>query len=269
MKTVIYISLLLNLSVSFGLDDGIFIKEFRFDPNSKEFEISYLNSDQTNLSVLKTSSPLYLCLVNQLLHDYYQSFENDPTKHIEFSRDHLKLINQVAYIVPENEKEELITAIKSYIKQFDKNGNVIFKALSDSITRLLKNETLKIKEETLDSKERKITLEKEINTIAAQIEHAQKNDGEQKQPLKKLWVRALESKKEKLSQLLRRLPKELSKAEHDVSALESPFCFGGKTKYKLLNEDPRYLLEKFTSEITKAFPESPYLKSKSLETHFF
>jgi hypothetical protein len=265
---ILYLFLSCRL-VSFGAEEGIYIKEFNFDPQSKEFEISYLNSDQTNLSTLKTSSPIYLCIVNQLLHEYYQGFQNIETKPMEFSREHLKLINQVAYIVPEAEKKELRNAIKNYIKQFNKTGDVIFQALSESITHLLKNETLNIKEQTLDSKERKTTIENEIKIITAQIEDAKKAEGDEKQSLKKLWVRSLAGKKEKLSQLLKRLPKETSRTEHNVSALESPFCLGGKTSHKLLNEDPSFLLEKFTNEITKAFPESPYLKSKSLDTHFF
>lgn len=219
--------------------------------------------------MLKTSSPVYLCFVNQLLHEYYQSFNKVDPYHVEFLREHLKLINQVAYTVPESEREELINSIKNYIKQFDKNGNVIFQALRESINRLLKNQTIKIKQETLDPEEKKTKIERELKQLANQIETAKSAEPAQGLTLKSLLIRSLEGKKEKLSELLKRIPKQKSKAERDIIALENPLCSDGKTRYKILNEDPRSLLEHFTNEITKAFPESPYLKSKSLDTHFF
>lgn len=250
--------------------EKILIQDLGFDPQSKEFQIRYSSPNSYAVTTLKDSGSLYLCVVDQLLKEYYRRMSSHAQGQVtpEFSKKHLKLLSQVAATIPVTKSSKIKDSLRTYIQNFRTGGGPVLESLRETILELLKDHQVSLTEETIFNPEDKKKLENEITLLNSNIEQLRKQQEGSSYDMKLLLARSYEGKLKQLKEDLKNFPQKKSKQEKKISALESIFCASTLPPFSLLNPDVGALLDKLTEEVKGTLPSEKSNRADSTDTHF-
>lgn len=256
--------------ITFGTHPVIYIKDLGFDPQSKEFRITYTDPSKHSVTTLKDSGPLPLCVVEQLLLEYYRRMSTFPDneRNPNLSQKHMVLINQLAATLPHTDGEQIRESLRQYIQQYRKGGGPVMKAVKEVTLNIMKDRKISSLEEIIYDPEKKQQIEGEIKQLTARIYNTKNSPQDNSPDLKTLLLRSLEGRLSELKRNLQSMPSQSSKKEKQIPALESIFCAASLTPFILKNDEIGGLLDKLSKEVTEILPKTETSRTSENETHF-
>lgn len=268
LMTLCAVWICIRLEGSTQPEEQIFIRDLKFDHQTNEFKISYSSSNSNVVTTLQDSGGLYLCVINQLLKEYYHRMgeTSEREKNPEFSKNHLKLISQLAAKIPMTESFKIRDSIRSYIQNFRKGGGSVLKALEETVVNSVQEDKILVLEETFFDPNEKRKLEEEIVLLNHQLKNSNFTQESDEPDMKSFLKRYYEKKLLKLSSVLKNYPTQYSKREKKILASESIFCSAKLPYVALMNSDVGELIETFSREI-KSSPTEQKSETKSKESH--